>query len=177
MTPSLAAVPDKVAADRTRSLQGEQQDRRFLYADRGFVSGYVRRVSDGILTCRQRYRHRYPPLSRTKIHFDGITPTGYLTRRSSPCLDCGCAIQVELFESFVERGEVRVEWHASRIEYIENELGETYPTQGHGMVRPRDVKSEIVTMAIIGHDDVMAMVAAAQKTRSKWKKAHPAPKG
>jgi hypothetical protein len=153
------------------STQGEQQQARdtFQFADQTFVDQLARNASDGIALCRQRYRHNYPPLPRSGMHFEGVTPNGYLIRRVE-CLDCGCGIQVQRWEAYtVGTGrdqDIRVRPHSTVTEYQENEQGETYPTLGHGMVRPRDFRDAIASSAL-DDGEAQEWVAAALRQQRK----------
>jgi hypothetical protein len=178
MTPALAAVPDGPDGDprpnAPRSIQGEALNARRdqYYADRGFVDQYARECSDGVAICRERFRHRYPPIPKRQPFDNDTSPTGYLIRRTDPCLDCGCAYQVQRYVAFYEgKGKnrrLRVEPAYNSTQYIENEHGEWYPTRDHGFVRPKDFRGAIITMAVNADPETQAQAVAALKLREQW---------
>lgn len=164
--------------DGARSVQGEQllSVTKRQYADLAFVDQYARTVSDGIRICRERNRHRYAPVPRSRP-FDGRSPSGYLVRHTDPCLDCGCAIQIQRYEPYLSgRGrnqEVRVRPAYNTTAYQENEYGETYPTKDHGHIHPRDFRDSVATDAVNMDPTAQAEVAAALELRAAWTAKHP----
>jgi hypothetical protein len=166
---ALRAVP----ADGPASIQGEQQatHARHQVASQDYVDRYAREVSEGLAICRERFRHRYPPMPARKPFDDHPTVSYLLVRYTEPCLDCGCAIQVQRFEArFEGRGRnqvlrVRPAWNSTI--YIKNELGEEYVQREHGFIRPRDFREARATDIVNSDPELQALAAAAARERAK----------
>jgi hypothetical protein len=153
------------------SIQGEALNARrdHYYADQGYVDKYARECSEGVATCRERFAHRYPRIPKNKPFDTKPSVGGFLVRETDPCLDCGCAIQVQRYYAYyVGKGrnrELRVRPAHNTVRYIENEYGETYTTKDHGFVRPKDFRDSIVTAIVQASPDLQAQASAAAGLR------------
>lgn len=66
-----------------RSIQGEQQEIGRVRASQDDVDRYVDRVSDEVLTCRERGRHLFPAIRETGMQFTEVDNDGLFVRASS----------------------------------------------------------------------------------------------
>lgn len=139
-----------------RSIQGEQQDAAgTLYASPDQVTAYLRQVSEGVATCRQRGRHLYPPTRRrSRITFHGYnTRTKCLIHRKQ-CTSCGLVERVE--EWRVSAGDDDIVTECELIDaYPDYSLrgpdGEKYlADEGTGRMTPKMVQNVIMSECMVG---------------------------
>lgn len=138
-----------IVDDGMPSIQGEQQSTTdaHLYATDDQVDEYIRRMSDGVINCRERGRHSFAPVRVTGMHFVGVTPLGLLVRRVL-CDSCLMVERVEEWDVRHKRGKVtRAELVSARLDYLDP----TYRAdRGHGRMRPRQIRNAVASLALEG---------------------------
>jgi hypothetical protein len=140
-------MPSNVVSIQGGREQKQADDRRMNQAD---VDKYVSEASEGTLICRQSRRHRYPPINRNNIRFEGRSPEGFLIRRVE-CLDCQLAVQVQQWELIGSGRKRRVRKVASYLTYQEGRNGERYVApSGLGSMTSAQVGEALMTSAIEG---------------------------
>lgn len=146
-------MTDAVAAGPPSSIQGEQQqDPGWVRASDQDVDLYVDRVSDEVLTCRERGRHLFPTIRQAGIHFTGVDDDGLLIRRLT-CTCCELAVKVEKWEGYRGPGRrTRFRRVNSNLEYRTGPDGQTYlaPT-GRGHMTPRQIGDSVASKALAGN--------------------------
>ncbi len=158
-----------------RSIQGEQilATAQRQWADLATVDRYAADAEDtGTDICRERNGHRYPPMPKRRPFDEHYSPSGYLVRRTDPCLDCGLAYQVQRYEPYeTKRGRktiVRFRPAYNTTEYLTGPNGETYKLPpGQGYIHPRDYRDAVATRAVHSDPDAQALGFAALKQRTK----------
>ena len=163
MTPTsrkLSPVPEPLTGPL--SLQGEQQQaRQTHWASPDQTDRYVRDQANGdqadedVLICRERNRHRYPPLRRNHMRFVGPpTPEGFMIRWVQ-CLDCARVPRTEEWDIRSKRG--------GAVNYAElvrftpdygwaarHGLRPYLLKSGHGRIRTKDVRNTLGLIAVEG---------------------------
>lgn len=146
-------MADDATAGPPKSIQGEQHEESgWVRASDEDVDLYVDRVSDEVLTCRERGRHLFPTIRQAGIHFTGVDDDGLLLRRLT-CTCCELAVKVEKWEGFRGAGRrTRFRRVASNLEYRTGPDGQTYlaPT-GRGHMTPRQIGDSVASKALAGN--------------------------
>lgn len=145
---NLAAVPaDNVTT--FPSIQQEQQPSTGSgRAAEEEVDSYVDRVSDEVLTCRQRGRHLWPAMRIQDQPFTAIDADGLFLRRLT-CTCCELAVRVEKWAGSKRGRRARFELVDARLEYLTGSNGQTYraPT-GQGRMTPRQIADSVASKAM-----------------------------
>ncbi|MDN5913620.1 MAG: hypothetical protein L0I76_00635 [Pseudonocardia sp.] len=163
-------MTDSAATKLPTSIQGEQQQESgWIRASDSDVDLYVDRVSDDVLTCRERGRHLFPTIRQAGIHFTGVDDDGLLIRRLT-CTCCELAVKVEKWEGARRPGRsTRFQRVASQLEYRTGPDGETYlAPSGRGHMTPRQIGDSVASKALAGQS-VAALRKAAARAGAKEK--------
>lgn len=114
---------------------------------------YVDGASDGVLACRQRGRHWFAPMKKTKdgsALFDGQDSDGLWTRRSL-CTSCELVERVEHWLVFKQGRRLHAERVKKSLNYFTDDDGNTYlapPNQGRAA--PTRVEEALMDRALNG---------------------------
>lgn len=158
-----------VAAGPPSSIQGEQQQESgWVRASDEDVDLYVDRVSNEVLTCRERGRHLFPTIRQAGIHFTGVDDDGLLLRRLT-CTCCELAVKVERWEGFRGSGRrTRFRRVTSHLEYHTGPEGQTYlaPT-GRGHMTPRQIGDSVASKALAGNTLTALRKAATRASKAQ----------
>ncbi len=114
------------------------------------VDSYVDRVSQQVLTCRQRGRHLWPAMRVQDQPFTAIDGDGLFIRRLT-CTCCELAVRVEKWAGSKRGRRARFELVESRLEYLTGSEGETYRApSGSGRMTPRQIADSVASKAMQG---------------------------
>lgn len=166
--------------DSTPSIQGEHQAARgrAIWASDEAVDRWTADAPDGVLACRERGRHSYPPTRTVGMRFDDRDTDGFFVRRV-PCDVCAHVnddgtpgpprvVRRETWDVRTRKGAiVRCDLVEAVTEYVDRGyLG----TPGHGRMRPRQIRSATGSAALAGHD-FRALVREVDTTRAERERA------
>lgn len=147
---NLASVLDNVT--RLPSIQQEQQPTTGSgLAPEEDVDSYVDRVSDAVLTCRQRGRHLWPAMKIDDQPFTAVDEESGLFVRRLTCTCCALAVRVEKWQGTGRGRRVRFELVNAHLEYLTGPDGETYlAPSGSGRMTPRQIGASVASKAMQG---------------------------
>src|SRR5918995_6646688 len=164
-----------------RSIQGEQQVeiQDTLWATDDEVSEFVAGADDGILACRERGRHFFPPTRVSKMHFYRITREGRWERRV-PCEVCRHVapngtpgeprvVKVELWDIKHKRNKVLrngCQLVRSYLDYVDP----TYLNKtGRGRMKPKQIQAVVGSVELEGMNvvELRKQVVAEEEARAK----------
>jgi hypothetical protein len=163
-TATTTAVPD---AFKGLSIQGESAARRAaaVWATDSEAADYTRAQPDGVVACRERGRHQYPPTRLTLTGgppFIDITPEGFYVREI-PCESCRHVnddgtpglprvVRREVWDVKHKRGVI-VEGGAQLISAKPQEVDPDYLNgKGQGRIKPRQVRKAVMSSALVGQN-------------------------
>ena len=149
------------------SIQGEQaQDTGWVRASDDDVDLYVDRVSDEVLACRERGRHRFASIRQAGIHFSEVDDEGLFVRRLI-CTCCQLAVRVEKWEGARRGNRTRFSRVTSGLVYQTGDDGAEYlAPSGRGHMTARQIGDSVASKALAG-ESITALRKSIKKAQKR----------
>lgn len=166
------------SAKSPKSIQGERQAARDIWADQSAVDAYAETHPDEILDCRSRGRHMFPSIKQTGLVFGRVNALG-LHVREVGCIVCVYpddhekagqprVVCVEQWDVRHYRGTItRCELVSGTLKYLDPKY---QGKKGEGRIKPKRVRNALGTAALKGtkfvalRKEIMAAVKAREES-------------